>query len=1002
VATIERVTTCASCGTHNPDGFKFCGNCSASLTAAATTREQRKTVTIVFCDVTGSTSLGERTDPEALRALLARYFDRMKSVVEAHGGTVEKFIGDAVMAVFGVPHVHEDDALRAVRAAVEMRDELPALGIQARIGINTGEVVTGTTERLATGDAVNVAARLQQAAAAQEILIGEQTFALVANVIDADQVAPLVLKGKDQPVLAFRLQRVTGTPMRRNETSMIGRETELRRLRDAYDQAIGNRSCQLFTVLGNAGVGKSRLSAEFLAPLHATVVRGACVSYGDGITYLPVIEVIDQLREIQPGLSLDEDLSSLLGQESFTAPSEQIAWAFRRLLEETAQEKPLVVLLDDLQWAEGKLLDLVEHVADLSRDAPILLLCMARPDLLDRRPTWAGGKLNATNLLLEPLSGAESAEMVGLLVGGLSERVRERVVRAAEGNPLFVEEMAALVRESGDENVRVPPTIHALLAARLDQLEDDERGVLERGAIEGRLFHRGSIEALYPEESDVATRLVALVRKDLVRPDKAEVPGEQAFRFRHLLIRDAAYDSLPKSSRADMHERFAGWLERAGASLPELDEILGYHLEQACRYRLELGQELDDQLALQARDRLAAAGRRAYQRGDFSAAANLLGRADQMPGAPNVALQMDAVIATFFGVDGASATRLAEAHIERSGSDRAVELCSRIELEFLSTFVDPTGASERLRALVDEASALFEDSDNLPGMYVVYQAQVDLANMRSDVAAVMKSLDAATAVSRQLGLGNEFIPQRAGFRIASDEPNSQSLAWFATEVAGNHIGVDEHRAEALAMAGRFDDARKMIAEELKHARALGGAFAIGNCLGFASVRVETHAGDFEAAAGDGEKGVALLLEVGNASLASTAAAYTARANFYAGAPDKAQRWAERAKELAAPDDLLTQLVVAQTMVLVLAQRGLGEEAEREASAAIALARSTHTHVLLGDALFDKGTAYALLGKAEDAAVAYRGALALYVAKENVALAERTRQKLAELEDHSAG
>ena len=266
------VIVCPNCGQQNPEGFKFCGNCASPLEPAAQAREQRKTVTVLFCDVTGSTSLGEKADPEALRALLARYFERMKAIVESHGGTVEKFIGDAVMCVFGVPQVHEDDALRAVRAAIEMRDALPALGIQARIGVNTGEVVTGTAERLATGDAVNVAARLQQAAAPQEILIGRDTYVLVEAVVDAHEVEPLTLRGKAQPVPAYRLAGLTGAPTRRNEAHMVGRATELRRLHDAYDQAVGDRSCQLFTILGSAGVGKSRLVHEFLDGLDATVV----------------------------------------------------------------------------------------------------------------------------------------------------------------------------------------------------------------------------------------------------------------------------------------------------------------------------------------------------------------------------------------------------------------------------------------------------------------------------------------------------------------------------------------------------------------------------------------------------------------------------------------------------------------------------------------------------------------------------------------------------------
>jgi class 3 adenylate cyclase len=472
------VVTCANCGRDNPVGARFCNGCAAELASTAVPREVRKTVTVLFCDVTGSTALGDAMDPEALRVLLARYFERMKTIVESHGGVVEKFIGDAVMAVFGIPAAHEDDALRACRTAMEMRDALPELGIRGRIGVNTGEVGAGTEERLATGDAVNVAARLEEAAAPGEVLIGAETRALTRDAVDVEAVEPLSLKGKTEPVPAFRLITAGGELARRFATPMVGRETELRRLRDAFAQAVHDRSCQLFTVLGSAGVGKSRLAAEFLAGIEARVVQGGCLSYGEGITYWPVVEIVKQLNTL-PESDAAVPLRSLLGETESATSAEEIAWGFRKLLEQEAQERPLVCLLDDLHWAEQTLLDLVEHIADLSRDAPVLLLCMARPELLEKRPTWGGGKWNATTVLLEPLDAAETERLLDEL-GGVEPGLRERIATAAEGNPLFLEEMLALAHASDDGEISVPPTIQALLAARLDQLDPAERAVLER------------------------------------------------------------------------------------------------------------------------------------------------------------------------------------------------------------------------------------------------------------------------------------------------------------------------------------------------------------------------------------------------------------------------------------------------------------------------------------------------------------------------------------------
>ncbi len=341
---------------------------------------------MLFCDVVGSTALGESTDPEALRALLARYFERMRGIVEEHGGSVEKFIGDAVMAVFGVPAVHEDDALRACRAAMEMREAFPGLGIEGRIGVSTGEVVTGTEERLATGDALNVAARLQQAALPGEVLIAEATLALVAEAVEVEPLEPLALKGKSEPLNAYRLLAARPASERRHETVFVGRERELALLAEAWGRALAERRCELVTIVADAGLGKSRLAAEALSVIEAPVVRGRCLPYGAGITYWPVVEVLKQLDATPSDPAAAAAIRSLLGESEAGTSAEEIAWAFRKLLEE---QTPLVLVFDDIQWGEEAFLDLVEHVVLLSGGAPLLLVCIARPELLETPPLLA-------------------------------------------------------------------------------------------------------------------------------------------------------------------------------------------------------------------------------------------------------------------------------------------------------------------------------------------------------------------------------------------------------------------------------------------------------------------------------------------------------------------------------------------------------------------------------------------------------------------------------------
>ena len=498
------------------------------------------------------------------------------------------------------------------------------------------------------------------------------------------------------------------------------------------------------TVVVDAGVGKSRLAAEALAPLQAVVVRGRCLPYGEGITYWPVVEVLKQLDVLPPDPEAAAAIRSLLGEAGAPASAEEIAWAFRKTLEHAAAEQPLAVVCEDIHAGEETFLDLVEHVALLSSGSPILLYCMARPELTDRRPGWP------VSLRLEPLP---AEEIERLIPDAISGAVRERISRAAGGNPLFINEIVAMAGQEGA--VVVPPTLQALLAARLDQLEEAERTVLECGAIEGEIFHRGAVQALTSEEPAVTRRLAALVRKELIAPENAVIHGDDGFRFRHLLIRDAAYEALPKSVRATLHARFADWLEEHGTALVELDEVVGYHLEQTVRYRRELGQPADDTLAVAARKRLTVAGRRALIRLDFGAAVGLFERAAELapPAEVDLALEIDLIEALSWEEDVEQALTRARSITERASArgDRIGELCGRILDGSLRVSLEPTGAAEALDTLVAEALPVFEAAGDELALRIAYRALGDVANMRYQMDRQVDAYEKAEAYTSPAG-----------------------------------------------------------------------------------------------------------------------------------------------------------------------------------------------------------------------------------------------------------
>jgi class 3 adenylate cyclase/tetratricopeptide (TPR) repeat protein len=972
------VLICASCGHENRAGARFCNGCGASLATAAAAREVRKTVTVLFCDLAGSTALGEETDPEALRGLLARYFERMKAIVESHGGTVEKFIGDAVMAVFGVPAAHEDDALRACRAAVEMREALPELALSGRMGVNTGEVVTGTSERLATGDAVNVAARFEQAAATGEVLIGETTYALVAEAVVAEPVEPLELKGKSERVPALRLISVLDAPERSHVSRFVGRERELTRIVEAWNRVQAEKRCELVTVVGDAGVGKSRLVAEALTAVEARVVRARCLPYGEGITYWPVVEVVKQLEVLPSDPIAAAPLRSLLGESDVGTTGDEIAWAFRKLLE---QEAPLIVVVDDLQWGEETFLDLVESTAVLSAGVALLLLCMARPELVERRPGWPG------TLPLEPLPPEEADALIG---DAASDELRARIAHAAGGNPLFISEMLSMA--AGNAEVEVPPTLKALLAARLDQLEEADRGVLERGSVEGEIFHRGAVQALDPEETQVTTRLATLVRRRLVRPDRAQLPGDDGYRFRHLLIRDAAYDALPKSVRADLHARFADWLDEHGHALVERDEIVGFHLEQAARYAAELGQP-EPALAQRAAARIATAGRRANDRLDFRTASVLLNRAAELlrPHRLDLALELEAAwVDGDFDPQGAAQAADAASERAEAAGDRSGAMLGRALALILRTAGGAHPTPDEQEELLRAALPLEEELGDPRRLALLWDVRAFLANFR------MRNEDDVDASLRAFHY----------YRAAGDSPSLTRLEWpliigprpvdevtrtiDELEAWGRAGSTDLPRATLLAMAGRFDDAWPLAEAAANHLREVESDSFLSCAYLWL---ISTIEGDRERSRRHNAELVDAVM--GAESVAATYTTMLARDLCYLGRFEEAGPLLRQAQ--AVPPRASMRVMGPTVEGLLLAEQGKLEEAVTLARTGVATAESEiDSPWFQGWAYEDLVTVLVRAGRIDEAREALKRLLALWERKGVQPCAKRVRAQIASL------
>ncbi len=1026
--------TCPNCGTENPREARFCLACGSPLTAAAP--EVRKVVTIVRCDVTGSTALGERLDPETLRRVMSRYFEEMRVAIERHGGTVEKFIGDAVMAVFGIPVVHEDDALRAVRAATEMREALSGLNeelmrergvrLEVRTGVTTGEVIAGDSsggQAFVTGDAANVAARLESSAQPREILIDDFTYRLVSAAVDVDPLEPLTVKGKTEPLVVWRLLavRLGAEPfLRRLGSPLVGRYTELARLQQTFRQAKERRACELLTVVGEAGIGKSRLTEELVRAVgdDASVLRGRCLPYGEAITYWPLVEmfrdatqqdvrawIIDLLRD-EPGAEvIAERLAAAVGAGDAAASSDEIFWATRKVFERLAREHPLVVVIDDLHWAEPTFLDLVEHIAFLSHGAPIVLLCLARPELLAKRPEWPADRLH-----LPPLQEREAESLLDKLApGGDDPELRARILASARGNPLFLEQMLAML-DQDPAKLEVPPTIRALLVARLDRLDHEDRRALECASVVGEQFWSGAVRELLGGGVEVGRALLELVRRDFVAPDESRLPGEDAFRFVHGLVRDAAYDAIPKVLRAQSHERCAEWLARKDDERGlQHDEIVGYHLEQAFRYREQLGPagEPERKLAAQGAERLARAGTRAFARQDDAAAASLLARAAELLPADHPArleLLPDLGAALQMIGELTSAEALLADGLERVRAARNPRLQARMRvrradarqamatIDLRETLAEGEGAVAVLERF-DDPTALAE------AWLLIGKLRFWLGTSRSAAEA----LERAAAYARRSGNNRReellAIKWMAVTLVSLPAPADDAIRRgkeLLEAVAGEpraEAGVLAPLAWVYGYAGRYEEAREAIARSRAVLRELGVK------LEWASVSmnagsIELLAGDPVAAERELREGYESLEQMGEKGYLATVGCYLAEALYAQGRYAEAEHFT-RVSEEAFPEEAEWR----STRAKILARRGEFELAERLAREAEEITSQRDSGRERGEALAAKGEVLWLAGQSEEAAAVIRGALALYDAAGARAL---SRQARALLEKVSTG
>jgi predicted ATPase len=922
--------------------------------------------------------------------------------VEAHGGVVEKFAGDAVLAAFGVPQAHEDDAERAIKAAFAILDQVHELGLEARVGIESGEVVVDDAAQstFVTGEAVNVAARLQQQAEVGQVLIGPVARGLSFQVVDAEEIGPVDLKGLRDPIPVWRAVCAGDRSGRASSVRapLIGRESELELLTNTFDRTVRDRRAHLFTVYGEAGVGKSRLAREFVDGLEgATVLVGRCLPYGEGITYWPLAEMVktvagisddDPIEEAFEKLKAcceDEAVADLLGLASGVLEAlegdrspQEIAWAARAFVEKLAETQPVVLAFEDIHWAEEPLLELVEHLADWVR-APLLLLCLARAELLDIHPGWGGGRVRATAIELEALGRSESERLVEALLadekGAVDPEVRVALLEKTEGNPLFVEETIRMMLERGGQGTveRIPDSLQALIGARIDRLPASQRSLLRRAAVIGRVFWAGALEHLSPDIENVGDSLDDLLLRDFLLPEtRSSISGEVAFRFKHVLIREVAYAGLSKSARAGHHARFAGWLkERAGE---ELVEIRAYHLDHAVALLEELDGAAPEELVHDAAEALHSAGRRALAREANRSARKLLVRAAELE--PTLRNRYRAAVAARRTSDlpalqaemelvardaeeagetrtyGLALIGLAEAALLRDADVlRAKELAER-GLEAL----DGADAEARFEALAMLAHIAWWLAD-LEGAEQYWQRALDTAH--------------AAELKHEESLATHELASL--FRIQLELERVPPLLERAVELA-EESGSIVAKAKALGawanlhqLKGELDEAEKLGEQARELLAEAGSAWWVARIL-LSLAHIDRRKGDDAKAEQHLRESIRILKPLEDRGSLCESQRLLAEVLLDRGKVDEAERFALEAIDTVGPLDRISVATTTMTLGRVRAAQGHHQEAEqllREAQVALAATGFLEVELVALEAL---GQFFRERGLDDDAAV----------------------------------
>ncbi len=924
---------------------------------------ERRLASVLFVDIVDSTALVSGTDPEVARRRVTQFFERAASCVETHGGIVEKFAGDAVMAAFGTLQTHEDDAERAVRAGLAILEATDELGLEARAGIESGEVVVDETDStFATGEAVNIAARLQQAAAPQQLLIGPTTRRLAFGRVRLEDVGPLDVRGRGEPVWVWSAVGVNDGAGRSHtiEAPFVGRDHELELLENTFKRAVSHRRVHLVTIYGDAGIGKSRLAEEFLESLEgATVLKGRCLPYGESVTYWPLAEMVKSAAGIADDDPLDvaieklrdccpaEDVADLLGLASGVLEAvhgersqQEIAWAGREWAELTARStQPLVLVFEDIHWAEDPMLQLIEHMATWAKDAPLMLVCLARTELLDVAPDWGGGRVRATSIELEPLQPQESEELVeGLLtaVAGrdLGAAVRQALLDKTEGNPLFVEETVRMLIEDGGDGVPrgIPDTLQALIAARIDRLPPEHKTVLRRAAVIGRIFWEGAIVDLCEELGGVPDLLEELVLRDfLSREERSTISGETAYRFKHVLIREVGYAGLAKEARAVLHRRFAGWLhERAG---DELLEIRAYHLDHAAALVAELDGAPSRDLASEAAEALQKAGKRALAREANRTARKLLLRAVEleptlerryyaakaawrMSDYPTLAREMEkvqkgAAEAGDQELEGLALTALAEAAVLREGDvPKALELTDRA-LELLS---DHDGA--RFAVLATRTSIVWSIGDLDEHEGIVREAlqlarEIGSRGMESEAL-----LSLVSNMIARLRLDEAEVSLRQAIELAEETGSIVGRG-----VAFRFLGVLHlERSELDQAEAALDESVALLGEA-------DAAWSLGRAMNYAAW-VAWRRGKTERAEKLFRESIRILKPIEDRATLCESQRGLAELLVDLGRIDEAETFALASRETVGPQDATSIATTTAALGLVRAAQGRDEEAEQ--------------------------------------------------------------------------